>query len=403
MKKTLFLKKNKIWRVCLIFFIIIFSQLNVISLVWAGEGKTTANFLLENLNAKEVARGGIGTVRLFKFDAQSSNPAGSAQILQPEINFSYVSSFDQSIYGGTHFAQSFSNKRQTFRTGIGAGITYYSAGNIDINYSNGTTQSFSAEKSYAAGITVSGIFFNWLAIGLSPKMIRSTIVDQYTGTSYALDAGILFYPFPKHWSERVNLGAAIKNLGSKLTYKSKEHDLPLIESLGLGLDLWDKENYGALSVGAQGEKTLGENIKYRVGGDYGFGGGKGKRTFFLRGGYRMDFADEDYSLGIGITEANLTLDYAYVNRIELEKTHRLTLIFHFGKMKDEKYTPRADYELLDKTIKKEEKIELLGPIKEEKNNLIEEKEEKNELIKEEKEKSSLLKNDQNKEDYQLIR
>ena len=402
MKKELFFKKNKIRRISLNFFILIFSQLNSTSYLLAGEGKTAANFLLENLDAKEVARGGVGAVKVLKLDALSSNPASLAQILQPEINLSFVSSFDQAVYGGTHYAQSFSNKLKTFKVGIGAGFTYYSAGNIDINYSNGTTQSFSAEKSFAAGITVSGMFSNWFNIGVSPKMINSTLVDQYTGRSYALDAGILFFPFPKHFSKRVNLGATIKNLGSKLSYKSKEHDLPLFESVGLGLDLWDNENYGALSMGTQGERVLGEKIKVRVGGDYGLGGEKGKRTFFLRGGYRMDFADEDYSLGIGISERNLTLDYAYVNRIELEKTHRVTLIFHFGKIKDEIYSPSTDNELLDKTIEKEEKIELIKPAKEEKNILIEEKKEKNELIKEEEEKPILIDKD-HKEEYRLIR
>src|SRR3989338_3408460 len=230
MKKELFFKKNKIRRISLNFFILIFSQLNSTSYLLAGEGKTAANFLLENLDAKEVARGGVGAVKVLKLDALSSNPASLAQILQPDINFS-----------------------------------------------NGTTQSFSAEKSFAAGITVSGMFSNWFNIGVSPKMINSTLVDQYTGRSYALDAGILFFPFPK----RVNLGATIKNLGSKLSYKSKEHDLPLFESVGLGLDLWDNENYGALSMGTQGERVLGEKIKVRVGGDYGLGGEKVKMKSIL--------------------------------------------------------------------------------------------------------------------------
>lgn len=333
--------------------------------VFAGTAATSANFLLENLSARGVAMGGLFTATAEGTDAIYSNPAGLGLSGHPEINLSYASTQESSLYSYAGYVHPLI-KKPSCRLSAGIGITYYSAGNMDVNSADGTTKAYNAERSYA-GMASLGMKFKFIAFGLTPKYIRSTMVEQFSATALGADAGIMIFPLTGSFHEKLILAAAVQNIGNKIKYKTAEFDLPRTDSIGARAAVMNHEDYGSILISAQGERTAGEAVRYRFGGEYGIGLQSEERFFFLRGGYRIHFDNEDFSVGIGIREKNLQIDYAYVNADELEKVHKVTLLFRFGKIKTAVKKSNYDALELEKEAFKKESFELMD--EEEKANL----------------------------------
>jgi hypothetical protein len=217
------------------------------------------------------------------------------------------------------------------KLGLGAGLLYYSAGNVDINVTGGPTRAFNAEKDYAGILGLSASVPGRASIGITPKFIRSTLVEQYTASAYAADLGFQVFPLAGLLKGRLEIGGALRNLGSKISYKSASHDLPRTTALGVAARLMDRKDYGTVTAGLQIEKLLDDAWQSRLGGEYQTGGPEAPRVFFLRAGYRPQSSGEGFSVGFGAREKNLQIDYAFVNGTELENTHRVTLVFRFGR------------------------------------------------------------------------
>ncbi len=300
----------------------------------AGTGTVGAGFLTDNPSARQVAMGGVHTVNADGADGIHSNPAGLGLAKRSEVSLSYNTQRDNGNYGFAGFLQPIIQKKN-FSLGAGIGLIYYSAGNIDIHFSNGApSQSLKAETAYAGILALGARFGRWISVGLAPKYLNSTLVEQYSSKATALDGGVIIHPFPDLLKERLSFGGTFQNYGSKLNYKTAEQSLPETTALGIGLKLLSHPEYGAFSVSAQSENTLGESSKIRLGSEYEFGAQDSAWEVFLRGGYRFKVETEDYSLGLGVRETNIEISYAFVNVSNLDRTHRLTLSFRFGSFRE---------------------------------------------------------------------
>ncbi len=319
--------------------------------LFAGSGETAVNFLLESGSARIEAMGGLTAV--FSQGSESinaGNPAGIVLLRRPELSSSFVSGQSFSQQGTLAYAHPF---KLGFPLSAGAGVVYYNAGAIDINDSNGPTKSLTAEKGLASAASLAARPFKFLAVGGSAKMIRSTLVEQYTGSAFAVDAGAIAYPALPWFGERLFVGASIQNLGSKIKYKSADNDLPMKQSFGVAVRAYEDKDYGSFLLGFQSEQTKGEKIKNRFGGEYAYG--DDYRAMFLRGGLRMQFESEDWSFGLGFREKNFEMDYSFSNGIDLEHTHRMTISWKFGKI----FPKVEEVMLLKGEQEKKEKMELI--------------------------------------------
>jgi hypothetical protein len=297
---------------------------------FSAVGTVTAEFLTDNPSARQVGMGGITAVTASPSEALHSNPSGIGSGSRPEANFSYSSGRDESGQAFVGYAAPLS-LRSSVKLGLGAGLLYYSAGNVDINVTGGPTRAFNAEKDYAGILGLSASVPGRASIGITPKFIRSTLVEQYTASAYAADLGFQVYPLAGLLKGRLEIGGALRNLGSKISYKSASHDLPRTTALGAAIKLLDRKDYGTVTAGLQIEKLLDDAWQSKLGGEYQTGGAEAPRVFFLRAGYRPQSSGEGFSVGFGAREKNLQIDYAFVNGTELENTHRVTLVFRFGR------------------------------------------------------------------------
>jgi len=295
--------------------------------LWAGTGTTALSFLQENLNARLVGMAGAFSAAAQGSEGILTNPAGVARPSLPEVNASHGAFQDQSHQTQILYSHpfQFSNGR---KISVGGALNYFTAGKIDIFDSNGTlTASKKAEESYAAGFCLSAEVFSFLSLGVTPKYISSKLLDQYLVSAFAADVGGMVFPLPRY-KDRLVLGAALQNVGSSVKYKDEQSNMPRTIALGLSGIPWEDDSRGSLLLTVQGEQILRDKITYRLGGEYSFGR-KGARAFFLRGGTHLQ-SSESFSIGIGAREKRFSLDYAFVSVGDLEKTHRLTLVFRLG-------------------------------------------------------------------------
>jgi hypothetical protein len=122
---------------------------------------------------------------------------------------------------------------------VGANITFLSLGqNIrtdEFGQEKGTFDSFEMAVGFSYGTRLDPN----LSTGLSAKIIYSHLADQGaglekgkgSGSSFALDAGLLYKTFIK----RLTLGAALTNLGPNIAYIDLNQSDPLPRNLAVGL------------------------------------------------------------------------------------------------------------------------------------------------------------------------
>jgi hypothetical protein len=193
---------------------------------------------------------------------------------------------------------------------------------------------FAAAVSYGTSIT------NRLKGGLSFKLIRSQLSDQGAGTEkgsgsstgYAIDVGMLY-----HFSSRLTGGAALTNIGPKMSYidAAQSDDLPRNLAIGLSYKLLRSEytsliatvEANKLMVGLTGKtsKELQEAI-YNGGFEFAYA-----NLLAVRGGYIYDQEGEvkTFTVGFGLSPfAWGGVDFAYIpsqKDFSLANTLRISL------------------------------------------------------------------------------
>lgn len=288
----------------------------------AGTGTSAAGFLQENMDARLVGVAGADVAAAEGSAAILTNPAGVVRSAFREINFSYASLQNSSHHTVLYYSHPL--RLREFHSALGFALNYYTAGRIDVLTSAGASQTYKAEEAHEGSVSLSLRPFPYLAVGGTARAIRSKLVEQYTATGFGLNLGVMAFPFR---GDRVVLGASLQNVGTKLKYKEVQNELPRTEALGFSARLWDGRMGSALLAG-QGEQSRGEDAFYRLGLEYSYGREEA-RAFFLRGGLQMH-SDEGFSLGLGFRERKVSFDYGFVSTADLDKTHRVTIIYRFG-------------------------------------------------------------------------
>lgn len=282
--------------------------------LWAkGAGTSGAIILEQPVGARACGMAEAYTAVRGEIGVLHYNPAGLISLSHREASFSYQrgladDSFMSLLYG------------QPIGVGvIGGAFSYYTVGDIELIDLDGNEWTVKAEQDFVIVAGFARQFLKKLAMGMNFKVISSRIVEAESGTAFAVDFGSLYYP-PL---EGLDIGLAIRNLGTKLKFINESDPLPLTICLGSAY----QKSFGNQKILMSIDfpflvyeqiltPTIGVEFDWR-------------EMIQGRIGYKFNIDDTGLALGMGFAYQNYFINYAFglVNR--LENGHRVSLGVRF--------------------------------------------------------------------------
>ena len=282
----------------------------------SANSSTAFPILTSGMGARAVGMGESFTAVADDLSALYYNPAGLAQIGQPEAVITHNAYLLDGFY---------ENAGGLFPLGLTGtlafGINYLNYGSIDQrdNFGNltGTYTPFDISAEGGFGFLIG----QDVSLGLSSQWIRQEI-DGVVYSGLLWDFGFWAKPF-----ERFSVGVNMKNLG----VETGGYNLPadLLWGAAYRFGLANKELHSFLvSVGGdlafQGDSRLNSGLEYTF-----------QRSYFLRAGYSYDLQDNQFEgmqgldFGAGVRVGEVQFDYSFSFEGDLGNIQRFGLSMFF--------------------------------------------------------------------------
>lgn len=307
-------------------------------------GTSAAKFLQIPQGARAAGMGGAFIAVTDDASSVFWNPAGSSKIDGSMAHFSAVnlySQFDLSAVAVSHAIPDVGT--------LSASFISLSMDKTEITTEeqpNGTGRYYDAQD-VALGISFARKLSTEFSVGITAKYIQQRIWNE-TAEGIAFDVGT------QYWVDFNNLVIAMSmtNFGSDLKYDGEDLNitylpnknypisrlaparlettadpLPLHFQVGVAMDLYSSDFVlvrGEIDATHPNDNTERVNVGTEV---------NFMDRFYVRGGYRYNYDDEDFTFGGGLTfpfgDNILRLDYAYANFILLPDLHRYSISINF--------------------------------------------------------------------------
>lgn len=267
------------------------------------------------------------------------NPAGLAQLYLPQASAMYYSGFDDSRLNYFAFAMPLPVQGVAGYDKPGIGISALFTNSGDFVYRpiqpDGTVPAISmnaettkvltasyAEKVYAGETDLEGYKANIEQyLGFSAKYVNSRLLDTYSASALALDAGWLV----RDLNSGVSFGVSVANLGSGLKYYRQNTPLPSILRVGAAFQPPTVMSQSLLFT-VDGDMYLQEKLKsLRAGLEYRF-----QDIFALRLGYKGLDDNKGMAFGMGINYQNFSLDFGMLVSGQVFNTSQVAFSYQFA-------------------------------------------------------------------------
>ena len=305
-------------------------------------GTSMANYLKIGIGGKAVAMADAFTAISDDPTALFWNPGGIGFQNKFAMNFSYtqwIFETNSSFFGAIIPM----GEIGTF----GVSINSFSSGDIEettITKPHGTGRVFDASD-ISIGISYARMLTDRFSAGITLKYMEENLSLE-SASAVAVDVGSIFI---LDFDYSLRLGLVISNLGSNMQLagldleknittensklveaqlKTYDWALPLIFRVGLASDVISTETH-KLTVSVEVNDARDYKARENIGLEYGF-----NSMFFLRGGYKFNYDEESYSVGLGINYfiegiGGLTVDYAFSDMNRLGQINRLSVGLSF--------------------------------------------------------------------------
>jgi hypothetical protein len=298
-------------------------------------GRTAFQFVKIGIGARQAAMGEASIATVRDVSAAYWNPAGVMGIENYEASFSYTQWLADMNYVGAAIG--------TRVEGIGTfALTFASLnyGQIEEvladDSADGRTGNFFSGGDLLVGLTYARQITERLVIGVGAKYLHERLWEFSSGT-FAFDVGTTY----DVGYRGIAIAMAFQNYSGGIRFGNgdfqfeESYDLPLIFRIGVTGNLlgngafigMDGPHEVVASIEAVNSNDYGERL--HLGAEYVYDG-----FFALRGGYRMNYAEGNWSVGAGILPpplggVRLRADYAYVGYEFLNAPHRFTVLISF--------------------------------------------------------------------------
>ena len=307
-------------------------------------GTSGAQFLEIPVGARATALGGAFVALTDEISSVFWNPAGAANIKSNAAHFSYTRWFDMFDFNALAVGLNLD--------GIGTlsvSAIMFSMDKTEITTElepNGTGRYYDA-KDLALGISFSRFLTDRFSVGITGKYISQMIWNE-TANGFAFDVGT---QYRLDW-QNLKIAMSMKNFGSDLRYDGEdlnvvydkssnlpknrltparlvtdEYPLPLSFQVGISLDVITTEIFKMRTeIDAIHPNDNRERLHW--GTEVSF-----YDRIYLRGGYRFNYDDEDFTFGAGAAvpfkETRIKFDYAFSVYDFLPDVHRISVGLDF--------------------------------------------------------------------------
>lgn len=292
-------------------------------------GISTAEFLKIGVGSRASAMGDAFVAVANDASALYWNPAGLTQFKDDQLLFSHnmwVVDINHDFVGAVYhmdetnaFGISFTSlsmqdmpvttEFQPFGTGA-----YFGFGDIAlaVTYSRKMTEQFSF------GGTV-----RYIEETLDQLKMRGVMIDL--GTYYWTGLGTTrFAVAVSNFGNQLAPDGEVVLIGKRSNSQWQAFSPPTVFRIGFAMEPYQDEiNKITASIQLNHPNDNSENLSTGV--EYSW-----KNTFYLRGGYKFNVDEQNYSFGAGVyvpvSVANVTVDYSYSNFVRLGTAHRFSII-----------------------------------------------------------------------------
>lgn len=320
-----------------LFVLFLISGLNL-SVFAQGEGidkvgTTSFQFLKVMPDARSTALGEAFTSVVNTSEAVFWNPAALTRIDGTDIASSYV----DWLLDISHFSIAAAHHIDNIGT-IGVQAVLTDMGVIEETrvdhlyrdeaqgiYNPGLTGNTVQPGSMVFGLSFARMVTDKFSFGLTVKYAREDLVVK-SASSVIFDGGVLF----NTGYNSLVLSAVLRHFGPQIKYHDKSYPLPQTFTLGISGYLIAPEN--SFFMDSEANKLLVSydlsqprdySQQHHLGMEYTF-----KDLLFLRAGYKMNFDEEGFTYGFGISYTGVRIDYSYSDFGEfLNAVHRFSVGF----------------------------------------------------------------------------
>lgn len=300
-------------------FVIINFQSSIINCYAKGAGTTAGGTLLEPVSAKVAGMGEAYTAVSGEVASMHYNPAGIATLKNMEMSAMFQKGLDEDNIASILFGKNF-----PFGV-LGISVLYYDTGKIEMFDTLGNEISKTGQKDMI--VTISGarsLSNGKINAGVNVKAVSSEIFGE-KATAFAVDLGTQY----KEIIENIDVGLAVRNLGTELTYIDEGENLPMNIAIGALYTKAIDSNIlkGSLDIPYYVNE---EEILCLLGVEFTY-----NNSIAFRGGYRQNFSDsssddeQSLNFGVGFIWKNYSIDYAIGLTDNLSNPHHISINIKF--------------------------------------------------------------------------